>query len=378
MSEAKPNEEKYYPGLEGVIAGETAVSTILGGLQYRGYAIEDLAENTAFEEVAYLVLYGDLPTATQLADFKRRLVAAREVPRAVVNMLRLVPEDAPAMDVLRSAVSILAHFDTEAGVPGHEANLRKAERLLAKIPTVIAVRHRLKHGNEPLPPRADLDHAANLLAMLTGKEPPAEHARALDVSLILYTEHEFNASTFACRVTASTLSDCYSAVTSGVGTLKGPLHGGANEEAIKVLLEVGSPSNAEQWARKMFAEKKLIMGFGHRVYKTVDPRAVITNRFCKSIAKARGDMSLEETADIIENLVKTEKGLPANVDWPVARLYHYLGLDVELYTPLFVVARIAGWMAHVIEQQDKNRIFRPMGRYIGKTGRKVVPLAQRG
>jgi citrate synthase len=164
----------------------------------------------------------------------------------------------------------------------------------------------------------------------------------------------------------------YSAVTSGVGTLKGPLHGGANEEAIKVLLEVGGPSNAETWTRKMFAEKKLIMGFGHRVYKKVDPRAVIVDRYCKSIAKARGDMSLEETADIIERLVKTEKGLPANVDWPVARLYNYLGLEIEIYTPLFVAARIAGWAAHVIEQQDKNRIFRPMGRYIGATGRKVA------
>ncbi len=378
MSEAKPNEEKYYPGLEGVIAGETAVSSVLGGLQYRGYAIEDLAENTTFEEVAHLVLHGDLPTQSRLAAFTGRVSAARDVPKPVIDMLRLVPKDAPAMDVLRTGVSMLAHFDPEANLPGHDANVRKAERLLAKIPTLIAARQRLKNGQEPLPARDGLGHAANQLYMITGKEPPAEHARALDVSLILYTEHEFNASTFACRVTASTLSDIYSAATSGVGTLKGPLHGGANEEAIKVIQEVGGPANAEAWTRKMFADKKLIMGFGHRVYKTVDPRAVIVNRYCKSIAKARGDMSLEETADIIENLVKTEKGLPANVDWPVARLYHYLGLEVETYTPLFVVARIAGWCAHVIEQLDKNRIFRPMGRYIGSGPRKVVPLAQRG
>jgi citrate synthase len=369
--ESKVGEEKYYPGLEGVIAGETSISSVLGGLQYRGYAIEDLAENATFEEVAYLVLYGDQPSRSQLDEFIARVSAVRELPKGVVDMLRLLPADAPAMDVLRTGVSMLAHFDPEANVEGREANLRKAERLLARIPTLIASRSRLKHGKEPIPARKNLGHAANLLFMVSGKEPPAEHARALDVSLILYTEHEFNASTFACRVTASTLSDIYSAATSGVGTLKGPLHGGANEEALKVLLEVGSPDKAESWARRMFAEKKLIMGFGHRVYKKIDPRAVIIDRYCKSIAKERGDMSLEETADIIENLVKTEKGLPANVDWPVARLYYYLGLEIELYTPLFVAARIAGWTAHVIEQQEKNRIFRPMGRYIGPTGRKV-------
>jgi citrate synthase len=370
--ELKAGEEKYYPGLEGVIAGETAISSVLGGLQYRGYAIEDLAENATFEEVAYLVLYGDLPDRPQLTEFMKRLAAVRKLPRAVIDMLRLVPKDAPAMDVLRTGVSMLAHFDPEANVSGHDANLRKAERLLAQIPSLIASRNRLKHGQEPITARPDLGHAANLLYILSGKEPPAEHARALDVSLILYTEHEFNASTFACRVTASTLSDIYSAVTSGVGTLKGPLHGGANEEALKVLLEIGDPANAEPWARKMFADKKLIMGFGHRVYKHVDPRAVIIDRYCKSIVKTRSDTSLEETAEIIERLVKTEKGLPANVDWPIARLYYYLGLEVELYTPIFVAARIAGWAAHVVEQHDKNRIFRPMGRYIGQTGRKVV------
>jgi citrate synthase len=370
--ESKVGEEKYYPGLEGVIAGETAISSVAGGLQYRGYAIEDLAENATFEEVAYLVLYGDMPTRTQLAEFSARVAASREVPKAIVDMLRLIPDGAPAMDVLRTGVSALAHFDPEANASGRDANLRKAERLLAQIPTLIASRSRLKQKKEPISPRSDLGHAANLLYMISGKEASADHARALDVSLILYTEHEFNASTFACRVTASTLSDIYSAATSGVGTLKGPLHGGANEEALKVLLEIGGPANAESWAKKMFADKKLIMGFGHRVYKKVDPRAVIVDRYCKSIAKARGDMSLEQTADIIENLVKTEKGLPANVDWPVARLYYYLGLDIEIYTPLFVVARIAGWTAHIIEQLDKNRIFRPMGRYIGATGRKVA------
>jgi citrate synthase len=196
--------------------------------------------------------------------------------------------------------------------------------------------------------------------------------------LITYTEHEFNASTFACRVTASTLSDMYSAITSGVGTLKGSLHGGANEEAIKVLLEVGGPERAEAWVRHGLEQKQKIMGFGHRVYKKLDPRAQIIKRHCETLARARGDMNLEQTAEIIERIVQAEKGLPANVDWPVARLYHYLGLEIDLYTPLFVVARVAGWAAHVIEQLSNNRIYRPMGRYVGPAPRKVVPLAQRG
>src|SRR5262245_56055930 len=223
-----------------------------------------------------------MPTSGQLSEFKARVVAARGIPKQVVDMLRLIPKDAPAMDVLRTGVSMLAHFDSEANVSGRDANLRKAERLLAQIPTLIASRSRLKQGKEPIAARRDLGHAANLLYMISGTEPSAQHARALDVSLILYTEHEFNASTFACRVTASTLSDIYSSATSGVGTLKGPLHGGANEEALKVLLEIGGPSKAEAWTRKMFADKKLIMGFGHRVYKKVDPRAVIIDRYCKS------------------------------------------------------------------------------------------------
>ena len=370
-------EEEYHPGLEGIIAAKTSISSILGGLQYRGYAIEDLAENTTFEEVAYLVLYGELPTKSQMDGFNQRLVQARPVPPAVIDLLRLIPPDVPAMDVLRTAVSVLGHFDPDASDNSHEANLRKAERVLARIPTLIAARHWLKRGKEPIPPRSDFGHAACLLAMLTGRDPAPSDARAIDVSLILYAEHEFNASTFACRVTASTLSDLYSAVTSGVGTLKGPLHGGANEEAIKVLLEVGGPANAEPWVRRMFAEKRLIMGFGHRVYKKIDPRAEIVKGYCRTMAEAHGDTSLEETADIIERIVKTEKGLPANLDWPVARLYYYLGLEIELYTPLFVASRISGWSAHVIEQHDHNRIFRPMGLYVGPAMRTVVPLAQR-
>ena len=371
------SDEKYYPGLEGVIAGQTAISTILGGLRYRGYPIEELAEQTSFEEVAYLVLEGELPTAAQLDEFNGQLAQARSVPEPIIEILRHIPRETPAMDALRTAVSALGHFDPEAADNSHEANLRKAQRLLARIPTVIAAHQRLKNGQEPIPPPSDRSHAASFLAMLSGQDPSQEDSRALDVSLILYTEHEFNASTFACRVTVSTLSDIYSAVTSGVGTLKGPLHGGANEQVIKLLLDIGGPDKAETWVRQALAEKRKIMGFGHRVYKTVDPRAEIVKGYCHSIAQARSDTALEETAAVIERIVKTEKKLPANVDWPVARLYHYLGLEIELYTPVFVMARVAGWTAHVVEQLSDNRIFRPMGRYVGPELRKVVPLDQR-
>jgi citrate synthase len=371
------SEATYSPGLEGVIAGETAISSVVGGLQYRGYAIDDLAENVSYEEVAYLVLQGELPSRAQHDEFRAHLAQQREVPPALYEVIRYMPPDVPAMDALRTAVSMLAHFDPEVNDHSHASNVRKAERLIARIPTLIAARHWLKRGEKPPTPRRELGHAANLLYLLTGREPSADHAQAMDVSLVLYTEHEFNASTFAARVTASSKSDIYSAITSAVGTLKGPLHGGANEEAMKVLLEVGEPANAEPWLRKCLAEKRLVMGFGHRVYKVLDPRAEILKRLCRHLASGYGSDKWEQIADTIEHVVKTEKKLPANVDWPAARLYYYLGLEIELYTPLFVAARIAGWSAHVIEQLDNNRIFRPMGQYIGAASRKVVPLAKR-
>jgi len=377
MTTDKPTSETYSPGLEGVIAGETSISTVDTGLTYRGYAIEDLAEHSTYEEVAYLILYGELPTARQASEFRQRLGAAASVPKEIIEALRRIPKDTPSMDVLRSAVSLLAHWEPEVADNSHDANLRKAERLLAKVPVVVAARQRLRTGQEPVAADPSLTLPANLLWMLRGQKPSDKQVHAMDVSLILYAEHEFNASAFSARCVVSTLSDLHSGITAAIGALKGPLHGGANEAAMEVLQEVGTADRAEQWVRKALAEKRRIMGFGHRVYKQGDPRAVYLKQLTAAVAAETGNQDMERMADIIEAAVRSEKKLPPNVDWPCARLYHYLGLPVDLYTPLFVVARVVGWSAHIIEQLDHNRLIRPRSIYRGPAPRKWIPISQR-
>jgi 2-methylcitrate synthase len=369
--------ETYSPGLEGVVAGETAISTVETGLTYRGYAIEDLAEHSTYEEVAYLVLHGELPNAAETAAFRQRLGAAAVVPPELIETLRRIPATAPTMDVLRTATSMLAHFEPEAADSSHEANVRKTERLLAKLPVVVAARQRLKTGQEPVAADASLTLPANFLWMLRGQKPSEKQVQAMDASFILYAEHEFNASTFTARCAVSTLSDLHSGITAAIGALKGPLHGGANEAALGVLEEVGSVERAEAWARNALAQKQKIMGFGHRVYKDGDPRAVYLKRLTAAVAAETGHQDLERTAEIIEMTVWNEKRIPPNVDWPCARLYHYFGLPKDLYTPLFVVARVVGWSAHIIEQLDNNRIMRPRAIYKGPPLRKWKPLSER-
>ncbi len=369
--------EAYHPGLEGVIAGETAVSTIEGGLQYRGYLITDLAEQSSFMEVAYLLLNGKLPSEEQLADFLAIYTESAEVDDSIIEFLRHIPLHVGAMDVLRTGISALSHFDPQLDDESAEGDIAKAIRMLAQIPILIAARYRLSQGLDLVAPDPDLSFAANLLFMITGKRPSELRERAMDVSLILYAEHEFNASTFTARVVTSTQSDIYSAIVAAVGALKGPLHGGANERVMEVLEEVGSPENAEGWIRNALEQKRRIMGFGHRVYKTGDPRAVILKEFCGELAEKTRNQDLEEMADVIERIVREEKHLPPNLDWPSARLYHYLGLDVELYTPLFVASRVTGWAAHAIEQAANNRLIRPRSRYIGPTNQKFVPISAR-
>jgi citrate synthase len=369
--------EAYSPGLAGIVAGETAISTVETGLTYRGYAIEDLAEHSTYEEVAYLVLHGELPTANKAAAFHKRLAAAAAVPPEVIATLRSIPAGAPTMDVLRTATSMLAHWEPEADDDLHDANLRKAERLLAKLPVVVAARQRLKTGQEPVAADPSLSLPANLLWMLRGQKPSDKQVQALDTSFILYAEHEFNASTFSARCVVSTLSDLHSGITAAIGALKGPLHGGANEAALSVLEKVGSPDRAEAWVRGALAKKQKVMGFGHRVYKDGDPRAVYLKRLTAAVAAETGNDELERTAEIIETIVWSEKRIPPNVDWPCARLYHYLGLPKDLFTPLFVVARVVGWSAHVIEQLDNNRIVRPRAIYNGPPVRKWRPPAER-
>ena len=378
MSAPTACSEAYSPGLEGVIAGETAISTVETGLTYRGYAIEDLAGNSTFEEVAWLILYGELPSQRQAADFRSRLGKMATVPQEMVDTLRKIPATAPTMDVLRTATSFLAHFDPDVADGSHEANVRKAERLLAQLPIVIAARQRLKEGKQPVAADPSLPLAANFLWMLRGEKPSDKQVKALDVSYILYAEHEFNASTFAARCVCSTLSDLHSSITAAIGTLKGPLHGGANERALEVLLSVGSVEKAEAWARQMLAKKDKVMGFGNRVYKDGDPRAVYLKTLVTPIAAETGSEALEATAEVIERTIWTEKRIPPNVDWPCARLYHYLGLPADLFTPLFVAARVVGWSAHVIEQLDNNRIMRPRAIYRGPAMRKWVAMEKRG
>jgi 2-methylcitrate synthase/citrate synthase II len=376
--------EQYHPGLEGIIASETAIANIegkdgAGGLEYRGYPIEELAGHVSYEETAFLLLHGDLPNRSQLRDFDARLRQSRLIPPALVGLLEQIPGNIHPMDALRSSVSVLSHFDPDVNAPptDHAANVRKAERMVAQMATAVAYRERIRNLLPIIAPRDDLDYAANFLNMVNGKVPSPTMREAFDLSLVLYAEHELNASTFSARVTVSTLSDIYSGIVAAIGTLKGPLHGGANEEAWKVLEQVGTPENAERWIQDALARKQRIMGFGHRVYKTGDPRAAIVKPYCVELAREVGDDRWERVAEPIERAVTTQKLLPPNVDWPTARLYHYMGLETDLYTPIFAMSRVAGWAAHVIEQLDHNRLMRPRARYNGPPHRSVEPIDQR-
>jgi 2-methylcitrate synthase/citrate synthase II len=368
--------ENYSPGLEGVIAGETSISTVSGGLSYRGYPVTELAAQCSFEEVAYLLLYGALPNRPQLADFHKRL-AAQTLPPVLSDLLRRLPKGAVPMDVLRSGVSILAHYEPDVSDNSRAANLRKAERLLGQIPLIIAEHYRATKNLAPVVPRPDLGFAARMLYLLSGAAPCEFAARALDVSLILYAEHEFNASTFTARVICSTEADLHAAVVGAIGALKGRLHGGANEKVMDMLLQTGGPDTAEAWIRSALARKEKIMGFGHRVYKTGDVRARVLKEYAAKAAQLAGQSEWEKAAAVIEEVLGKEKNLFPNLDWPAGRLYHALGLEVPLYTPIFVASRITGWSAHVIEQLEHNRLMRPRGLYTGPEQRAVPPLDER-
>jgi 2-methylcitrate synthase/citrate synthase II len=379
MSAATPSIP-YSPGLEGVVAGETAISSIEDGLRYRGYSVAELAEHATFDEVAYLLLYGELPTTAELKAFQARLAMARLLPEPVRQLFFALPKWAPALDVLRTAVSAMAHFDQDMADNSHEANLRKAERLIAQIPVAVADHYRISKGLQPVLAKQELSHSANFLYMLSGTEPTPEEVKALDVSLILYAEHEFNASTFTARVIVSTLSDLHSAVVGAIGALKGALHGGANEKVMDVVRAAGGPNAAEAWTMSALARKERIMGFGHRVYKAGDVRAGILKGYARSMAETGGAefLAFEDTADAIERVMAKEKNMYPNLDWPAGRLYHAMNLEIPLYTPMFAMSRVAGWAAHVIEQLDHNRLIRPRGLYKGPAARAVRPIAGRG
>lgn len=375
------NDKAYSPGLEGVVAGESAISQIdieLNRLVIRGCDLVELTERASFEEVAHLLLYEDLPNEAELGQFKELLCAERHLPGRVLDLLRHAPKCAHPMSLLRTAVSALAIDDAEAGDNSHEANVRKAIRLIAKIPLLITAGRRLAEGKEPVAPKENLGQAANLLYMLREEEPAADEVRAMDTSLILYAEHGYNASTFTARVTASTLSDIYSAVTAAIGALAGPLHGGANEKAMEMLLEIGERKNAERWVLDALSARKKIMGFGHREYKTGDSRVPSMKRVGREMAVAKGGAKWPELADIVEATMEREKGIFANVDFPCGYVYYMMGIPIQLFTPIFVSSRVAGWAAHVIEQHDNNRLIRPGHIYTGVKNRDVRGVGERG
>jgi citrate synthase len=368
-------------GLEDVIAGESGICYIdgvKGILAYRGYNIHELAPNSTFEETSHLLWFGRLPNAAELKDTTDKMTQSRVLPAAAMELLKTFPKTAAPMDVLRTATSSLSMYDPEAKDMAPEANVRKAIRLTAQCATLVAAFDRIRNGKPVLEPRKDLTHAGNFYYMLTGKEPNATIIRALDVALVLHADHELNASTFAGRVTAATLSDIYSAVTSAIGALKGPLHGGANEDVMKLLLQIGDLGKVDAVVHDIFAQKKKIAGFGHRVYRTEDPRATHLRKMSKEACEREGQSKWFEMSARIEELVKTEKKLNANVDFYSASTYYVIGMPIDLFTPFFAVSRMSGWTAHILEQYSNNRLIRPRAEYIGPPpDLKWVPVSQR-
>ena len=366
-------------GLEDVIALESRICFIDGRggrLLYQGYDIRDLAARSTFEEVAYLLWYGRLPTEKQLSDLKARLVGLRSLPPEVVEVLDRIPKESNPMDVLRTAVSAIAVFEPAESKPG-SSSIGGALRLTAVIPTILAYLHRRRMGLPPVEMRPNLSHAAWILEAIRGAAPTELEARALDVALILHADHALNASTFAARVTASTLSDLYSAITSAVGTLKGPLHGGANERVMELLDEVGTVDRMEAVVRAKLGRHERIMGFGHRVYKVEDPRATILRDWSRKVGESKGNLTYYHLLRKLEEVVHTEKGLYPNVDLYSGSVYTLLGIPKDLFTPLFAASRVAGWTAHVLEEYQDLRLIRPMARYVGATDLAYVPLAER-
>lgn len=370
----------YSPGLEGVTAGISAISEVdaeRNELSYRGYNIHDLVEHCSFDEVAYLLLFGKLPNTTEFDNFTQQVGANRAVPDSLYDLFRTFPKDAHPMDTLKAAVAVLAMFDPEVGDNSHDANLNKALRLYAKIPNLVVNGYRVMHGQEPIAPDPSLCHNANFWHMMTGQSRTDIFGKLMNVTQILYAEHGFNASTFAARVTVSTLSDLHSGVVSAIGTLKGSLHGGANEAAMAMLLEIAEPDRASAWVKDALAQKKKIMGFGHREYKNGDERAKIVKKYAVELGERLDNTHWTQVSQIVEDEMRQAKGLYPNLDFPVASVYYLMDIPIPLYTPIFVMSRITGWCAHIIEQLDNNRIIRPHNEYNGQRGLSVVSRDQR-
>ncbi len=376
-----PTDAALVKGLEGVVAATTRLCDLdgqQGRLAYQGYDIDDLARRASYEEVVWLLWHGELPRAAELDGFRKELADARPLDGRVLKVLRLLPREMEPMRVLQTAVALLGGLDPDAGDNSPEANRRKAVRLVAQMATLTAAWHRVREGKRPVAPRPDLGHAASLLAMLAGRKPRAVQARAFEAALVLYAEHETNASTFTTRVIASTLSDMHAAVAGGLGALRGPLHGGAGEAVMRTLEEIGEPDRAEAFTTRVLAERRRLMGFGHRVYKAGDPRARILRELAERACRQSGQGVWFDVAVRLHAAVNREKGLIPNVDFYSAPLFYALGIPVDLFVPAIAVARVAGWTAHVMEQHADNRLIRPRGGYVGPPARPFRPLAERG
>ena len=379
-TQSAPSSAKAPAGLQGVVATSSDICMIdgqEGRLVYRGYEIGDLVENASFEEVAYLLWNNKLPNRQELATLHNQLAAASVLPRHAVTVLETLPPDKQPMDALRTIVSSLSATDPDVSSNEPDANLRKAIRLTAQFPSIVTAFHRLRSGERPVEPDPSLSIAGNFLYMLNGKRPHETLVRVMDAALVLHAEHGMNASTFAARVIAATLADMHAAVTGAIAALKGPLHGGANQDVMELLLEASSPDALESRIRDMLSQKQKVPGFGHRVYRTFDPRATFLRKMSKQLGEAAGNTKWYEMSERIMPVAKELKGLSPNVDFFSASAYYTMEIPLDLFTPIFGIARVTGWCAHVMEQHKNNRIIRPTDDYVGPFGKKVEPIEKR-
>ena len=367
-------------GLLGIVVDETEISKVMpeiNSLTYRGYAAQDLCARCDFEEVAYLILNKELPNKKQLKEFKKELSKEITLSKNLINILKQIPKKSHPMDVARTAVSVMGLEDKETKDNSPKANLRKAIRILAKTPTALAAFYRLRKGKKIITPKKKLNFSENFFHMCFGKVPNKEIVKAFDVSLILYAEHSFNVSTFTARTITSSLSDIHGAITGAIASLKGPLHGGANEEVMHMMKKIKKPENALKWINKALKNKDVVMGFGHRVYKSGDSRVPTMREYFKRVAIIKKDKTFEKIYDIVEKVMIKEKNIYPNVDYPTGPTYHLMGFDTDFFTPIFVISRITGWSAHIMEQHAANKLIRPLASYRGNKHRKVMQLNQR-
>mgnify|MGYP001218109205 CR=1 FL=1 len=372
--------EDVKKGLLGIVVDETTISQVMpdiNSLTYRGYAVQDLCEKCSFEEVAYLILNKELPNKKQLKKFKNELETNRNISKNLNTIIKYMPKKAHPMDVTRTVISVMGLEDKDTNNNSPTSNMRKAIRIFAKTPTALAAFFRVRKGKKILSPKKGLGFSENFFYMCFGKVPNKEIVKAFDVSLILYAEHSFNVSTFTARTITSSLSDIHSAITGAVGSLKGPLHGGANEEVMRMMNKIRRPENALKWINKALNKKDVIMGFGHRVYKKGDSRVPTMEKYFKNVSKIKNDKKFNKIYDIVKNVMIEKKDIHPNVDYPTGPTYHLMGFDTDFFTPIFVLSRITGWSAHIMEQHAANKLIRPLSKYNGREHRKVMLLNQR-